>query len=105
MAVKSACRNVGTVLLEPVMELEVVVPDKLTGEVVGDLNSRRAKLTGIENRVGLQVIRADVPLAAMFGYATDVRSKTQGRATYTMSFARYEPAPEAFRSKVLAKAR
>ena len=81
-------------LLEPVMEVEVVTPQEFMGEVIGDLNARRGKILDMENRAGAQVIEARVPLATMFGYATRLRSMTQGRATYTMQFGAYEPVPQ-----------
>jgi elongation factor G len=93
MGFKEGCRKAKPVLLEPVMDVEVVSPSEYQGAVVGDLNSRRGKIVSMEARAGAQVIRAFVPLGQMFGYATDVRSMTQGRATYTMQFARYEEVP------------
>jgi elongation factor G len=80
-------------LLEPIMLLEVIVPEQYVGDVMGDITARRGKVTGIEMRKNAQVIRAHVPLAEMFGYATTLRSATQGRATYTMQFSHYEPVP------------
>jgi len=103
MAVKEACRKAKTVLLEPVMEVEVVTPEEYMGAVVGDLNSRRGRVVSLEARGGSQVIRASVPLGQMFGYATDLRSMTQGRATYTMQFARYEEVPSAIAEEIVAK--
>ncbi|MBV8772895.1 MAG: elongation factor G, partial [Deltaproteobacteria bacterium] len=93
MAFKEAAEKANPVLLEPVMEVEVVTPQEFMGDVIGDLNSRRGKILEMENRASAQVIAARVPLAAMFGYATRLRSITQGRATYTMQFAVYEPVP------------
>src|SRR5207245_2638047 len=87
---KEGCRKAKPVLLEPVMDVEVVAPSEYQGAVIGDLNSRRGRIVSQEVRANAQVIRANVPLGQMFGYATDVRSMTQGRATYTMQFARYE---------------
>jgi elongation factor G len=81
------------VLLEPVFAVEVVTPEEFMGEVIGDLNRRRGHILGMEQRGNAQVVTAEVPLAEMFGYATDVRSNTQGRATYTMQFDRYEMVP------------
>ena len=101
MAFREGCRKARPILLEPVMALEVVVPETYTGEVVGDLSGRRARIQNIKARPGLQVVTADVPLAEMFGYATDLRSRSQGRATYHMSFARYEPVPEALAQKII----
>jgi len=95
MAFKEACEKAHPVLLEPVMDVEVVTPQDFMGEVIGDLNSRRGKITEMQTRAGAQVIAAKVPLANMFGYATRLRSITQGRANYTMQFALYEPVPQA----------
>jgi elongation factor G len=103
MGFKEACRRAKPVLLEPVMDVEVVCPSEYQGAVVGDLNSRRGKIIAMEARASAQVIRAHVPLAQMFGYATDVRSMTQGRATYTMQFARYEEVPRAIAEEIMAK--
>jgi elongation factor G len=83
------------VLLEPVMSVEAVTPEEFVGPVQGDLNSRRGEIRGIEMRGRAQAIMADVPLATMFGYVNNLRSLTQGRATYTMQFARYAPVPDA----------
>ena len=80
-------------LLEPIMKVEVVVPDEYMAPVFGDLNSRRSSIQGTENRAGSNVIRVEVPLAQMFGYATDLRSRTQGRATFTMHFSHYAELP------------
>ena len=85
------------------MDVEVVCPSEYQGAVVGDLNSRRGKIVAMDARAGAQVIRAHVPLAQMFGYATDVRSMTQGRATYTMQFARYEEVPRPIAEEIVAK--
>ncbi len=93
MAFKDAARKAKPVLLEPVMRVEVVVPEEYMGDVIGDLNSRRGHIQSMEARGGTQIINARVPLSEMFGYATDLRSRTQGRATYTMHFDRYEQAP------------
>jgi elongation factor G len=103
MGFKDACRRGKPVLLEPVMDVEVVCPSEYQGAVVGDLNSRRGKIVAMDARAGAQVIRALVPLAQMFGYATDVRSMTQGRATYTMQFARYEEVPRPIAEEIVAK--
>jgi elongation factor G len=103
MGFKAACRKAKPVLLEPVMDVEVVCPSEYQGAVVGDLNSRRGKIVAMDARAGAQVIRAHVPLAQMFGYATDVRSMTQGRATYTMQFARYEEVPRPIAEEIVAK--
>jgi elongation factor G len=103
MGFKEACRRAHPVLLEPVMDVEVVTPDEYMGAVVGDLNSRRGHIASMEARGTSQVIRANVPLGQMFGYATDMRSMTQGRATYTMQFARYEEVPSAIAEEIMAK--
>jgi len=103
MAFKAACKGAGPILLEPVMGVEVVSPEDFTGDVIGDLSSRRGRIQGIEARGNTQVIGAHVPLAQMFGYATDLRSKTQGRATYTMQFDHYEPAPHSVSEEIIAK--
>jgi elongation factor G len=101
---KEACRRAKPVLLEPVMDVEVVAPEEYMGSVVGDLNSRRGRIMAMDMRGGSQVIRAHVPLGQMFGYATDLRSMTQGRATYTMQFSRYEEVPAAIADEIVAKA-
>ncbi|MGH7830164.1 MAG: elongation factor G, partial [Candidatus Binatia bacterium] len=93
MAFKEAVSKASPVLLEPIMAVEVVVPEEFMGEVIGDISSRRGKVLGMDSRPGAQVIAANVPLGEMFGYATDLRSMTQGRATYTMQFAHYEQVP------------
>jgi elongation factor G len=92
-AIADALAKAGPVLLEPLMSLDVVVPDLYVGGVVGNLSSRRARIIGIEPRGGFQAITAEVPLSGMFGYTTDVRSLTQGRATFTMQFLRFAPVP------------
>jgi len=104
MAFKDALRKADAALLEPVMAVEVVVPEEFMGDVIGDLSSRRGKILGMDARGGAQVIAAQVPLAQMFGYATDLRSKTQGRATYTMQFSHYEPVPQLISEEITAKA-
>jgi elongation factor G len=103
MAFKEATRKAHPVLLEPIMSVEVVVPEDFMGEVIGDINSRRGKVLGLDSRPAAQAINARVPLAQMFGYATDVRSMTQGRATYTMQFSHYEPVPAAVAEGIIAK--
>ncbi|HEY1126403.1 MAG TPA: elongation factor G, partial [Actinomycetota bacterium] len=105
MGFKEACRKAKPVLLEPVMDVEVVTPSEYQGAVIGDLNSRRGRIVNQEVRSGAQVIRAYVPLGQMFGYATDVRSMTQGRATDTMQFARYEEVPRSLAEEIMAKSR
>ncbi len=103
MGFKEACRKAKAVLLEPVMDVEVVTPEEYMGAIVGDLNSRRGRILSMEARGTSQVIRANVPLGQMFGYATEMRSMTQGRATYTMQFARYEEVPAAIAEEIMAK--
>jgi elongation factor G len=103
MAFKEAARKASPVLLEPVMSVEVVVPEEYMGVIIGDLSSRRGRIEGIEHRAGSQVIKAMVPLAEMFGYATNMRSNTQGRATFSMHFSRYEEAPRAVAEEIVAK--
>jgi elongation factor G len=93
LALKAAVARAKPVLLEPVFSVEVVTPEEFMGDVIGDLNRRRGQINGMEQRGNAQVISAHVPLAEMFGYATDMRSATQGRATYTMQFDRYEEVP------------
>jgi hypothetical protein len=92
---EDGCKKCGPQLLEPVFDVEVVTPEEYTGDVIGDLNSRRGRIQDLEPRRGVQVIRAAVPLSEMFGYATVLRSATQGRASYTMQFKCYEPLPAA----------
>ncbi len=104
MALKDACRKATPVLLEPVMSVEVVVPEEYMGSVNGDLISRRGRLEGVELRGGSQVIRAMVPLSEMFGYATEIRSRTQGRGSFTMHFGRYEEAPASVTEEVVSRA-
>ena len=103
MAFKEAARKASPVLLEPVMSVEVVVPEEYMGTIIGDLNSRRGRIEGIEHRAGSQVIKSMVPLAEMFGYATNMRSNTQGRATFSMHFSRYEEAPRSVAEEIVAK--
>ena len=104
MALKSGCMRANPVLLEPVMQVEVVLPEEYMGDVIGDLNSRRGHIEGMEARPGTQIIKATVPLGAMFGYATDLRSMTQGRATYTMHFDKYAQVPKQTADEIVAKA-
>ncbi|HVM06145.1 MAG TPA: elongation factor G [Acidimicrobiales bacterium] len=105
MAVKEAAKRARPVLLEPIMAVEVVTPDEYMGDVIGDLNSRRGKMEGMEQRGNSQVIRAQVPLSEMFGYVTDLRSKTQGRATSTMQFHSYQQVPESISREIVARVR
>jgi len=103
MGFKEGCRKASPVLLEPIMSVEVVVPEDYMGDVIGDLNSRRGRIMGMEGRSGAQVVTAMVPLAQMFGYSTDVRSATQGRATYSMTFDHYEHVPKSVSEEIIAK--
>jgi len=105
MAVKEAARRAKPVLLEPIMAVEAVTPDEYMGEVIGDLSSRRGKMEGMEQRGSSQVIKAQVPLSEMFGYVTDLRSKTQGRATSTMQFHSYQQVPESISKEIVARVR
>src|SRR6204780_4169080 len=105
MAVKDAARKASPVLLEPVMAVEVVTPEDYLGDVIGDLSSRRGKVEGMEQRGSNHVVKGQVPLADMFGYATDLRSRTQGRATYSMQFDSYNEVPEAIAKEIIARAR
>jgi elongation factor G len=102
MAFKQACSKGRSILLEPIMDVEVVAPGEFLGDVLGDLTSRRGKILGMESRSGIQTVGVRVPLGRMFGYATDLRSLTQGRATFTMRFSHYEPAPQSVTEKVVA---
>ncbi len=103
MGFKEAARKASPVLLEPIMQVEVVVPEEFMGTIIGDLNSRRGRIEGIDHRAGSQVIKALVPLAEMFGYATQMRSNTQGRATFSMHFAHYDEAPRSVTEEIVAK--
>ena len=103
MAIKDALKRGKPQLLEPVMSVEVVTPEEFMGDVMGDLSSRRGHIDGIEPRAGVQVIRSRVPLSEMFGYATDMRSRTQGRGSYTMQFSAYEPVPKSVSEEIIAK--
>ena len=94
MAMRKGAAGASPILLEPLMDLEVIVPDEYLGDVMSDLNSKRAKINGVESRRNVQVVKAHVPLAEMFGYSTDLRSGTQGRATFTMQFESYDKVPE-----------
>ena len=102
---KEACRKAHPVLLEPIMAVEVVTPEDYMGDVIGNLSARRGKVEGMEQRGNSQVVRAQVPLAEMFGYATDLRSRTQGRATYSMQFHSYQEVPESVSKEIVARVR
>ena len=103
MAFKEAMKKAGPVLLEPIMKVEVTMPEEYMGDVIGDLNSRRGRIEGMEDIGGGKMVKAFVPLAEMFGYSTDLRSKTQGRGNYSMFFEKYEPVPKNVQEKVLAE--
>ncbi len=103
MAIKEALRRSDPVLLEPVEAVEVETPEQYMGDVMGNLSSRRGKIEGMEDRSNSKVIKAKVPLGEMFGYATDLRSQTQGRASYTMQFDSYEPVPKSVRDEIMSK--
>ena len=105
MALQEAARKAGVKLLEPVMDVEVTTPEEYMGDVIGDLNSRRGKVEGMTQRGNSQVIRAQVPMSEMFGYATDLRSKTQGRANYSMQFNSYQDVPESIAEGIVAHRR
>ena len=102
MAFKDAMAKADPVLLEPIMKVEVTMPEEYMGDVIGDLNSRRGRVEGMDDLGGGKIVRAFVPLAEMFGYATDLRSKTQGRGNYSMFFEKYEPVPKSVQEKVLS---
>ena len=104
MAFKEGCTRAHPALLEPIMRVEVVVPEEYMGPVIADLNSRRGQMHGRESRAGSEIVHAEVPLAQMFGYATDLRSRTQGRASFTMHFSHYAEAPASIADEVIAKA-
>ncbi|MCT4627133.1 elongation factor G [Halodesulfovibrio sp.] len=102
MAIKEACKKAGPQILEPIMGVEVVTPEEYLGDVMGDLNGRRGRVQGMNTRANAQVIDAMVPLSEMFGYATDLRSKTQGRANFTMQFDHYEPVPNSIAEEIIS---
>ena len=102
MAFKDAMSKASPVLLEPIMKVEVTMPEEYMGDVIGDINSRRGRVEGMDDLGGGKLVKAFVPLAEMFGYATDLRSKTQGRGNYSMFFDKYEPVPKNVSEKVLA---
>ncbi len=104
MGFRAACQKADPRLLEPLMRVEVVVPEEYMGDVIGDLNSRRGHIQGMESRAGSQIIRSQVPLAEMFGYATELRSRTQGRASFSMHFSHYEEVPAQVAEEIIARA-
>jgi elongation factor G len=103
MAIQDACKKAGPKLMEPIMRVEVIVPDEYLGDVMGDLNSRRGKIEGMEQRNEAQTVAAHVPLSNMFGYVTDLRSITQGRAVFHMEFAKYQQVPSSIETEILEK--
>jgi len=105
MAFMSAAEKAAPALLEPVMDVEVVTPEEYLGDVIGDLNRRRGQINQMQPRAGFQVVSVSVPLAEMFGYSTDLRSATQGRATYTMQFDHYDEVPRQLAESIVARAR
>lgn len=105
LALKEACRKAGMGLLEPMMKLEVTTPEEYLGDVMGDISTRRGKVQTMDTRPGVQVVTATVPLAQMFGYANDLRSATQGRATFSMEFSHYEPVPDSIAEEVIKNER
>lgn len=105
MALKDGVRKGKPILLEPIMKVEIVTPEDFLGTVLGDLNSRRGRVEGMEGRGNAQVVRAYIPLSTMFGYTTDLRSATQGRATSSMEFDHYEPMPDYLAQEIIAKQR
>ena len=104
MALMDAAQNADPVLMEPVMEVESVTPEEYLGDVIGDLNRRRGRVLGMESRAGFQVATVHVPLSEMFGYATDLRSQSQGRATYSMQFDHYDEVPQPLADEIVARA-
>jgi elongation factor G len=103
MGFREGAKKAAPAILEPVMSVEVVTPEEYMGDVMGDLNGRRGKVEGMEPRGNAQVVSAHVPLSEMFGYSTDLRSKTQGRATYTMQFSHYEQAPKSIAKEIIGE--
>ena len=101
MAFKEAMKKASATLLEPIMKVEVTMPEEYMGDVIGDINSRRGRIEGMDDLGGGKIVRAFVPLAEMFGYSTDLRSRTQGRGNYSMFFEKYEPVPKNVQEKVL----
>ena len=102
LAFKDAMRKASPILLEPIMRVEVTTPEDYMGDVIGDINSRRGRIEGMDDIGGGKMIRGFVPLSEMFGYATDLRSRTQGRGNYSMFFEKYEPVPKSVQEKILA---
>ena len=103
MGYKACAKAAGAVILEPIMKMEAITPEENMGDIVGDLNRRRGQVNDMGDRSGAKVIKADVPLSEMFGYATDLRSQSQGRATYTMEFDHYAEAPNSVSEEIIKK--
>ena len=103
MAFKDGAKKADPCLLEPIMKVEVTMPEEYMGDVIGDINSRRGRIEGMDDLGGGKIVRGFVPLSEMFGYSTDLRSRTQGRGNYSMFFEKYEPVPKSVQEKVLAK--
>ncbi len=104
LALQDAAKDARPVIMEPVMEVEAVTPEEYVGDVIGDLNRRRGRVLGMDSRAGFQVATLHVPLSEMFGYATDLRSQTQGRATYSMQFDHYDEVPQRKADEIVARA-
>ena len=102
MAFKEGCKQAKSVILEPIMKVEITVPEEYMGDVIGDVNSRRGRMEGMDGNDGMQEIHAFIPLSEMFGYATDLRSKTQGRGTYSMEPSHYEEVPKSILDQIIA---
>jgi elongation factor G len=103
MALKEGLKKAGSIILEPIMDLEVVTPDDFVGEVIGDISTRRGRVSNLDTTGGSKVISAEVPLGTMFGYSSELRNRTQGRATFSMQFGRYQPLPENVAVEVIAQ--
>jgi elongation factor G len=103
MAFKDAARQASPILLEPISKLEIITPEDFMGTIIGDLNSRRGKVHKMDTRGNAQIIKAEAPLATLFGYATDIRSLTQGRATFSMEPSHYAPVPPKVQDEILTK--
>ena len=102
-AFRDAMMKCSPILLEPLMEVEVVVPEEFMGEVISDINKRRGKILSLSSRKKIKIVKSEVPLAVMFGYATDLRSRTQGRATFTMQFKKYEPVTDNIADEIIRR--
>jgi elongation factor G len=102
MAFKEGCRQAKSALLEPIMKVDITVPEEYMGDVIGDINARRGKMEGMEAKAGMQIIHGFIPLSEMFGYATDLRSKTQGRGTYSMEPSHYEEVPKSILDQIVS---